>query len=84
MLGRRTKGDSRQNASAEPWTNPVKGFRYANGRAASGTVEFGQSIAVLRRECPLARPDSFSTNPGYGVSRDNEAVVMPRSPYLSP
>jgi len=50
MLGRRTKGDSRQNASAEPWTNPVKGFRYANGRAASGTVEFGQSIAVLRRE----------------------------------
>jgi hypothetical protein len=34
----------------EPWINLVKSFRYADGREASGVAEFGQSIAVLRRE----------------------------------
>lgn len=29
------------------WINLVKNFRYADGREAAGTVEFGQSLAVL-------------------------------------
>jgi ubiquinone/menaquinone biosynthesis C-methylase UbiE len=32
-----------------PWIQLQESFRYSDGRAAEGTVEFGQSIAVLRR-----------------------------------
>jgi SAM-dependent methyltransferase len=32
-----------------PWIELVKSFRYADGREASGVVEFGQSVGVLTR-----------------------------------
>ncbi|MBC7369247.1 MAG: class I SAM-dependent methyltransferase [Undibacterium sp.] len=32
----------------EPWINLTESFRYSDGREARGTVEFGQSMAILR------------------------------------
>lgn len=32
----------------EPWINLTEPFRYITGREASGIVEFGQSVAILR------------------------------------
>lgn len=31
-----------------PWINLIKDFKYTDGRIASGVVEFGQSVCVLR------------------------------------
>jgi ubiquinone/menaquinone biosynthesis C-methylase UbiE len=32
----------------EPWIKLTEPFRYSDGREASGTVEFGQSVAIVR------------------------------------
>jgi ubiquinone/menaquinone biosynthesis C-methylase UbiE len=34
---------------SDPWINLEQSFRYADGREASGVVEFGQSVGVLSR-----------------------------------
>jgi hypothetical protein len=31
-----------------PWIKLTEPFRYIDGREASGTVEFGQSVAIVR------------------------------------
>jgi len=36
-----------------PWINLTEPFSYLDGRRAEGVVEFGQSIAVLRKDGPI-------------------------------
>jgi len=45
----------------QPWITLTEPFTYADGRRAEGVVEFGQSIAVLRKELP--QPSSDTTSP---------------------
>ncbi len=33
---------------SEPWIKLTEDFKYSDGRLATGTVEFGQSVGVLR------------------------------------
>jgi ubiquinone/menaquinone biosynthesis C-methylase UbiE len=40
----------------EPWIQLTEPFTYTDGRRAEGIVEFGQSVAVLRREAPDPSP----------------------------
>jgi len=41
----------------QPWITLIEPFNYIDGRRAEGIVEFGQSIAVLRRQEPSQVPE---------------------------
>lgn len=53
----------------QPWISLTEPFRYIDGRLAEGVVEFGQSVAVLRKE---EAPNKTSTPIAAGAPAAQE------------